>query len=786
MRPVRLEVEGFGAFRERTDVEFDGVDLFALVGPTGSGKSTVIDAICFALYGSVPRYGHKGSVAPVVTMGAGEAKVSLTFEAAARRYIATRVVRRGKTGASTREARLEAVDGAVLAGSAAEMGPAVHELLGLTFEQFTRAVVLPQNEFARFLHDTPGDRQDLLVTLLGFDVYERMMQRARQLAAEQEASVALAGQRLEALADCTDEQRATWAEWVEVYAELRREVRDARDTLRALETETAAAVDAARRERTVVEVLAAVAIPDAFGRLVAERADVDAELAAATDALAGTAASLAEAQGALDALGSRDPLVAAQRLFHEFDGARVALDEAVTRRDKAEAALAPATTARVDAEAALEQLQVAHAAHELVGALAVGEPCPVCEQPVAKVPRRRAPAALTTARKRAEKARAQERAAGDEAARAKESVTELERRVAGLAGEVGGFADLAAVERQLAALDAAAAAVATARAAEGDARKREAAARAAQKKSGERMQRATTMFRSQRDALVGAGAGVPPESGDVVRDWPVLAGWAEKAAPEHASAATAAEAKAAEVATKRDARLHALVARAIECEVELEREATVDDLVEGIATAAEQAKGELDRITAGIKERAALEEQIASTGAEVGVARELARLLDAKHFERWLAAEALEVLVAGASERLRELSGDQYSLAAEEGSRDLLVVDHRNADERRSVRTLSGGETFQASLALALALADQLAALAADGAARLEAIFLDEGFGALDPDTLETVAGTIENLGSGDRMVGIVTHVRDLAERMPVQYRVTRGPRTATVERVSR
>ncbi len=157
MRPVRIEAQGFGAFREPTEIDFEGADLFALVGPTGSGKSTVIDAICFALYGSVSRYGNKGSVAPIVTMGAIEARVSLTFEAAGRRYIATRVVRRGKgNSASTREARLEAVDGDVLAGSVSEMDEAVERLLGLTFDHFTRAVVLPQNEFARFLHDKPA------------------------------------------------------------------------------------------------------------------------------------------------------------------------------------------------------------------------------------------------------------------------------------------------------------------------------------------------------------------------------------------------------------------------------------------------------------------------------------------------------------------------------------------------------------------------------------------------------------------------------------------------------
>ena len=111
-----------------------------------------------------------------------------------------------------------------------------------------------------------------------------------------------------------------------------------------------------------------------------------------------------------------------------------------------------------------------------------------------------------------------------------------------------------------------------------------------------------------------------------------------------------------------------------------------------------------------------------------------------------MVAEALDLLVTDASRVLQELSSGQYSFAFDETNRDFLVVDHRNADERRSVRTLSGGETFQASLALALALSDQLGDLAANGAARLESIFLDEGFGTLDPDTLDVVASTIENL----------------------------------------
>jgi exonuclease SbcC len=103
------------------------------------------------------------------------------------------------------------------------------------------------------------------------------------------------------------------------------------------------------------------------------------------------------------------------------------------------------------------------------------------------------------------------------------------------------------------------------------------------------------------------------------------------------------------------------------------------------------------------------------------------------------------------------------------------VVDHNDADSRRMVKTLSGGETFQASLALALALSSQLGSFAAAGATQLGSIFLDEGFGSLDEATLDVVASTLENLASsGNRMVGVITHVAALAERIPVRYVVSR------------
>ncbi|MDP9405692.1 MAG: SMC family ATPase, partial [Actinomycetota bacterium] len=179
MRPQRLELHGFTAFRQPVTVDFAGADLFALTGPTGAGKSSLIDAMCFALYGSVPRLDRR-TVAPVIATGLVEARVRFDFTVGVQAYTAVRVVRAlSRGGASTKEARLER-GGQVLAGDADAVTDAVERLLGLGFDQFTKSVVLPQGEFAAFLHDKPSDRQRLLVRLLGLDVYDRM--RAAALA----------------------------------------------------------------------------------------------------------------------------------------------------------------------------------------------------------------------------------------------------------------------------------------------------------------------------------------------------------------------------------------------------------------------------------------------------------------------------------------------------------------------------------------------------------------------------------------------------------------------------
>ena len=101
LRPERLVMEGFAPFRERTTVDFSDLELFCPHGPTGAGKSSVIDAMTFALYGCVPRYG-KAAVRPVVSLGRAEAKVQLDFEVEGRCYTVVRAVRLNKRAVPSR------------------------------------------------------------------------------------------------------------------------------------------------------------------------------------------------------------------------------------------------------------------------------------------------------------------------------------------------------------------------------------------------------------------------------------------------------------------------------------------------------------------------------------------------------------------------------------------------------------------------------------------------------------------------------------------------------------
>lgn len=944
MRPLRLRMKGFAAFRDDTEVDFSDVELAALVGPTGSGKSTVIDGITFALFGAVARYDDNRAVAPVINQLSTEARAELEFEVDGEGYTAVRVVRRTEVGATTKEARLER-GAEILAGRASEMGEAMEKALGLDFDRFTKTVVLPQGRFARFLHDQPRDRQEVLRQLLGLDLYTRMGAEARKRAATCRDQREVLEPRLQAGAPSEEEvarlaaeaesaRRAqtelkeltdglagvgtdltaarTKAAMVEkqhssvsavrvpedaraLDAELKSaaeadqkaadELADARDRARQAERDAAEGPKAETCQRLLAdherltslreELSGLAAAVEEANRSNAEATELaeavrarmtaaEGEARAARQAAEASAASAADGPDKAELSRIRDQRTELTRLTCELDdlakkrsGAETAEAEARTLHDQAKAAFDEAT-------GSLNRARTVKQAEGLIDQLVEGEPCPVCRQPVRSLPDHDLDAeleALKTAEAEAAARRRERESILDEARTAREAARaeadSVSRRCSDLAETLAGAPDEAEVERLAIEANELAEAAAeageklkAATAAEEELRQ---ATETKQVLEGERQaQIALTEVTTRRDAcrdqcdyLAGRLAEEPEAvvlKADLAKAESLDAARHDTLAAEQsaADAATAAREALEQARVKEDAARHeygkgrdgladleppspaaslledweALTAwaasKASDLKEEIEavesRVRSLEDrqaeltgqarkvcaphfdppsdtggFIAAMASAVAQAESAQEHAIRRRKEMADLEKQIGELRAAEAVAAELGRLLRSDGFERWLMEEAVGDLKERASERLLELSNRQYSFAPD--GTDFDVCDHHNADEVRGAKTLSGGETFLASLALALALTDGQAEMAPEGSPGLDSLFLDEGFGALDPDTLDVVAAAIEELGATGRMVVIVTHIRELADRMPVRFEVAKGPTTSTVER---
>ena len=153
--------------------------------------------------------------------------------------------------------------------------------------------------------------------------------------------------------------------------------------------------------------------------------------------------------------------------------------------------------------------------------------------------------------------------------------------------------------------------------------------------------------------------------------------------------------------------------------------------------------------------------------------------------ETYIQMTYFDRIIARANTRLLVMSGNQYELKRHkpqgrqaQSGLDLDVVDHYNGTER-SVKSLSGGESFMASLSLALGLSDEIQSSA--GGVRLDTMFVDEGFGSLDEESLDQAMNALASLAEGNRLVGIISHVSNLKERIDKQIVVKKTPSGGSV-----
>ena len=352
------------------------------------------------------------------------------------------------------------------------------------------------------------------------------------------------------------------------------------------------------------------------------------------------------------------------------------------------------------ARTAREAAQQADRAYALAEGLRIGEPCPVCLQPVTTLPHHAAPPGLDEVKASAdaaEKRFTRARKAHDEASKlmaVADATVELTRRdlgevaatLAAAPAEPEVVSTLEAIARADGALDQAREAVRTHR-------RELAAAKKAREDLAEEEAGAWAELRRARDSVVGFGTPAVQE-GNLAAAWGALATWA---AQDHADCSqrlpgldAAASALRQQVTTDTAALLSLLSDHGI---AGVTDPAKAPSEVTGHRVRAE---ADLRQLRRDREQAASLEDEVRAHREDEQVATELGRLLRSDRFERWLCGEAMDSLVAEASATLMELSGGQYELDRDDRN-DLVVIDYQDAAAKRPVHTLSGGETFQLS-----------------------------------------------------------------------------------------
>lgn len=816
MRPLELRLKGFRSYREETVFDWRGRHLVGVVGPIGAGKSSILEGIAFALYGKTPTF--ERDTKSLINQTASECHVELRFEVDGEVWRAARGLRRkGASGHQLQRLEADRADAAVLEPIIGEkpVRERVERLLGMDFSAFCRSVLLAQNRFADFLKATPRERNEVLKGVFGYERFDGALEAAKrrvtaaqlllesldregsQLASAR-AQLEVAEQRL-----ATAATRAAALEAVrEPYGRAVASTREAATRASEAEATQARLVEAAASLPTSEEI---DEVTEAAGESAAAieqgEAAVDAAEAARADAEAAHAA-VAERVG--DQMAFASLVTEHEHLVAAAERAALAREQAVTAAREAAAAveqlgavheraiatladadrtLEEASATVVDAERALHAARHADMARTLRTELVAGQPCPVCERAVATIPKAgRAPAiagaeqALDRARRGETKARAARRSAAADATAADERLGTGRDRADERAR------DVERAEEALRAADAALSAVQSElvdRLGEGDPRalleertrelaeasaavERTNAAAAETRAALDRARRVGEEGRQRLSALANR----------IVSVWGML-GQAREVATDAAAVRSAfveagdalleghEQARAALGAAQHESQEAAGAMRALLEGVGLEPD---DDLTMALATASAEhgaADEQVRSLRATIDAGADLDGRITATRTDHALASRLVADLQPSRFLAFLLEEERRALAELGSVHFEELTGNAYRFTDDDR---FEVLDMNAAGTERRADSLSGGETFLASLALALALAEMVAR----GGGRLDAFFLDEGFGSLDPEHLDRAMDGIGRLVANDprRLVVLVSHVEQMRQTL--------------------
>ena len=895
MRPLHLTLSAFGAYADKTELDLRQLGergLYLITGDTGAGKTTLFDAIAFALFGTPSGDGRESSMlrskfaAPETPT-----EVELTFANAGKAYTIRRnpeYERRKSRGTGTTKetarAELTMPDGRVITRRS-EVDAEIRAILGVDRSQFCQIAMIAQGEFRKLLLADTKDRREIFRDIFKTDLYTRFQERvkadflslnrerdeARNALAQFAALVRLpenAGlppeEELPGFLDALlDADRAQDAEWEKEIGQIdralekltadetkAREDEKNRTALKEAESSCSAAEGAAKKLRRALETENARqpeldALAETLSRLDEElklhtelRAkDAEAGAAQKTAAVAAVRLSALEAEHkALQDRLSRDReeyrtlAASAKRLailrqekdvllqhLEEIGSYEAALQTVSEKKASADDALAAYTEARRDEE------KLSAKAHELrrrfndeqagvlASALREGEPCPVCGALTHPHPAQCAPDApdektVKDAEEAAKAARERVNEASAASGSAKSTYDIVRKEAEKQKEKLFGTAevDLAAEK-----------------------------ASAARHRADKEREIAQEEKKAARyEAL---DQQIPTEEKQLsAMETPLTAAQKESAAAQSALDALCKTADGLRSRRKYDSAAEAEKAKEHALDRKNKIEAARKTAEEALRAAeqnlsAEKGKveqlrkllsdtppldpavfaGERSRLTEQKNDvrqkRLALNSRItANETAQKGIGEKTAELrgLDARwtwikplhdtangaltgkervSLETYVQMTYFDRILARANAHLMRMSGGKYDLKRRESAAklntqsglELDVIDHYNGSER-SVKTLSGGETFLASLSLALGLSEEIQSSA--GGVQMDTLFVDEGFGSLDEETLRQAMRALRELSEGDRLIGIISHVSELRREIDRQIVVTRSP----------
>lgn len=878
MRPIRLEMTAFGPYAGVQTLDFRdlGEKRFFLVhGPTGAGKTSILDAMTYALYGVTTGSSERtgAEMRSLLSEPGTATEVTFDFAIGAERY---RVWRRPEQSRPKQrgdgmtvdkpnaalwrrtDCASDADEGIPLATGVRDVDAAVEDLLGFSCDQFRQVVVLPQGRFRELLSADVKQREEILKQLFKTERFARMTDflKAKRaelkreiegaterragvlesagvesreeldtLLASAEEAVAVAAAGLEQATAAAALARETLERGKEAAA-AQREAVEAASALELLQSRTAdvevsRAELVAARKAHVVEGAYAIAADrrTALGGAEASLAAALAALPAAQAAFDTACGAAAQAQAAekdaleLERLEARHAEAVraaqdAQRLAALRASVRAAEDKVETLTRDHERATAAAAAARAEADA-VERTWRDGRAVALAATLEEGAPCPVCGSTDHPAPAHGSEdsvdeARLDASRTAAEEARAAvERLAAAVAAAGEAAIAEQERLDSEVArsGEAHVDPDAAAdavrtlgeeLEAKRLVLTSAAAAAQECEHAKEHARQALADAKAA-------AETARTHSDAVRETLAEAEASLSAVLAESGFDDEAAYIAVKRTGIEIDALDAAVTTWDREVAAARDRDARArTAAEVIGPPPELARLEAQNREAERLLAESTRTHAAAERDRARWTDAVASVDRIESDNAErlarYDTIARLAEVADGGNplklsFQRFVLGGYLDDVLVHASRKLQRMSGGRYRL---ERSTDVrhrgraaglaLSVHDEVAGETRPAGTLSGGEGFLASLALALGLAEAVQAHA--GGVKLDTIFIDEGFGTLDPEALDSAIATLLDLAGvaaeQGRLVGVISHVPELRQQIDARLEVSMGEHGST------